>query len=169
MGSVNAGQTVTVHEREVSVSGWTGTGYMVISPNGDGAFLIGGGGNGGFLKNIKIKLQFWIGIYMGWAKNHPMISKALGGMIGLIVGTLVKLYQIISSCKSLSGAIAIVSLWIIWNVAILLVMVGIAGLGAGFLIMWSLTFLEGYIEYIMLDRLKDIYCSLFGRKKYQYV
>lgn len=47
---------------------------------------------GGVFKNIKIKPQFWIGLYMGWAKNHPMISKALGGSIGLIVGTLIKLY-----------------------------------------------------------------------------
>jgi len=48
--SVYAGKTVTVHERPVSVPGWTGTGYMVIDPvNGDGAFLIGGGGNGGWL------------------------------------------------------------------------------------------------------------------------
>ena len=43
--SVNAGKTVTVHEREVSVPGWTGTGYMVTDPvNGDGAYLISGGG-----------------------------------------------------------------------------------------------------------------------------
>ena len=46
--SVNAGKTVTVHEREVSVPGWTGTGYMVIDPNNaNGAYLISGGGNGG--------------------------------------------------------------------------------------------------------------------------
>lgn len=48
--SVMAGKTVTVHEREVSVPGWTGTGYMVIDPNNsNGAYLISGGGNGGFL------------------------------------------------------------------------------------------------------------------------
>ncbi len=47
--AVNAGKTVTVHEREVSVPGWTGTGYIVIDPvTGDGAYLISGGGNGGF-------------------------------------------------------------------------------------------------------------------------
>jgi hypothetical protein len=32
----------------VSVSGYTGTGYMVIDKTtGDSAFMIGGGGNGG--------------------------------------------------------------------------------------------------------------------------
>jgi len=45
--AVNAGKTVTVHEREVSVPGWTGTGYMVIDPvTGDGAYMISGGGMG---------------------------------------------------------------------------------------------------------------------------
>jgi hypothetical protein len=44
-----------VHEREVSVPGWRGTGYMVIDPiNGDGAFLISGGGNEGFIKDVAI-------------------------------------------------------------------------------------------------------------------
>ena len=48
MNAVAAGKIVTVHEREVSVPVWHGTGYMVIDPvTGDGAFLIGGGGNGG--------------------------------------------------------------------------------------------------------------------------
>jgi len=38
-------------KKEVSVPGWSGTGYMVIDPtNGDGAFLIGGGGNGGWVE-----------------------------------------------------------------------------------------------------------------------
>ncbi len=53
--AVNAGKTVTVHEREVSVPGWRGTGYIVIDPvTGDGAYLISGGGNGGFIKDVGI-------------------------------------------------------------------------------------------------------------------
>jgi hypothetical protein len=111
----------------------------------------------------------WLGMYLGWAKNHPIISKALGGSVGLIIGTLIKLIDTISNCKSLGGAIAIVSKWLIWNIAILLVMAGIAGLGVGALIMWSLTFLEGALEYIMMNRLKDVYCYLLNRKRYQYV
>jgi hypothetical protein len=57
--AVNAGKTVTVHEREVSVPGWTGTGYMVTDPvNGDGAYMISGGGNGGFIKDVVIPVIF---------------------------------------------------------------------------------------------------------------
>ncbi len=56
--SVNAGKTVTVHEREVSVPGWTGTGYMVIDPNNaNGAYMISGGGNGGFFKELSSLLD----------------------------------------------------------------------------------------------------------------
>lgn len=40
-----------------------------------------------------------------------MIFIALGGSIGLIIGTLVKLFDTISNYKSLGGAIAVVSLW----------------------------------------------------------
>ena len=48
MSAVSTGKIVTVHEREVSVPGWTGTGYMVIDPNNaNEAYLINGGGNGG--------------------------------------------------------------------------------------------------------------------------
>jgi len=55
--AVNAGKTVTVHEREVSVPGWTGTGYMVIDPvTGDGAYMISGGGNGGWAEIIETGL-----------------------------------------------------------------------------------------------------------------
>ena len=49
--AVMSGKTVTVHEREVSVPGWHGTGYMVFDPvTGDNAFMISGGGNGGWAK-----------------------------------------------------------------------------------------------------------------------
>ena len=30
ISAVNAGQSVTVHERPVAISGWSGTGYMII-------------------------------------------------------------------------------------------------------------------------------------------
>jgi len=49
---------IIVHEREVSVPGWSGTGYMVIDPvTGDGAYLISGGGNGGFLQELSSLLD----------------------------------------------------------------------------------------------------------------
>jgi len=40
---------VTTHTSNVSVPGWTGSGYIVIDPKtGDGGYYISGGSNGGF-------------------------------------------------------------------------------------------------------------------------
>ena len=48
--AVNAGRIVTTHERNISVKGWTGSGYIILDPKyGTGAYLIDGGANGGFL------------------------------------------------------------------------------------------------------------------------
>ncbi|ELA09181.1 transglutaminase domain protein [Moraxella macacae 0408225] len=46
--AVNAGRIVTAHERNISVKGWHGTGYIILDPiTGTGAYLIGGGVDGG--------------------------------------------------------------------------------------------------------------------------
>lgn len=34
--AVNAGRIVTAHERNISVKGWSGTGYIVLDPECDG-------------------------------------------------------------------------------------------------------------------------------------
>jgi hypothetical protein len=48
--ALNAGRTVTVHEAPITVSGWTGTGYIIDDPaTGAGAYKISGGANGGVL------------------------------------------------------------------------------------------------------------------------
>jgi hypothetical protein len=48
--ALNAGRTVTVHEAPITVSGWTGTGYIIDDPaTGAGAYKISGGMNGGSL------------------------------------------------------------------------------------------------------------------------
>jgi hypothetical protein len=53
--AVNAGKEVTVSKTNISHSGWTGTGYIIIDPiTGDGAYMISGGLNGGWL--------YWVGL-----------------------------------------------------------------------------------------------------------
>ena len=45
---VNAGKTVTVHDTQITLNGWSGTGYIILDPNtGAGAYMIGGGLDGG--------------------------------------------------------------------------------------------------------------------------
>ncbi|TDX42297.1 hypothetical protein C7959_1851, partial [Orenia marismortui] len=47
---INSGKEITVPQKEVTISGWNGTGYIVENPdNGMGAYIISGGLNGGGL------------------------------------------------------------------------------------------------------------------------
>ncbi|WP_227430320.1 hypothetical protein [Psychrobacter sp. I-STPA6b] len=53
---INAGKTVTVSERPITLNGWTGTGYTILDPySGAGAYMIGGGLDGGatFIKDSR--------------------------------------------------------------------------------------------------------------------
>lgn len=46
-----AGKEVSVHEKDITLNGWTGSGYTILdSETGAGAYKIAGGTNGGFLK-----------------------------------------------------------------------------------------------------------------------
>ncbi|WP_201599169.1 hypothetical protein [Psychrobacter vallis] len=48
---VNAGKTVTVHDTQITLNGWSGTGYTILDPNsGAGAYMIGGGLDGGVIE-----------------------------------------------------------------------------------------------------------------------
>lgn len=100
IGSVNAGKTVTVHEREVSVPGWTGTGYMVISPNGDGAFLIGGGGNGGWIETGVAVVLDVISLIKPFAKLSPVLTGVLG-----VLTSIVSSLEDLSRCMAQGGFI----------------------------------------------------------------
>ena len=45
---LSSGKEITIPEREVTIGGWTGTGYEVINPeDGSGAYMIDGGLAGG--------------------------------------------------------------------------------------------------------------------------
>lgn len=57
---INAGKTVTVHDTQITLNGWSGTGYTILDPeSGAGAYMIGGGLDGGFTSpgNIAILLN----------------------------------------------------------------------------------------------------------------
>ena len=45
---VNAGKTVTVHNTQIIINSWSGTGYIILDPeSGAGAYMIAGGLDGG--------------------------------------------------------------------------------------------------------------------------
>jgi len=51
--AVEAGKTVTFHEKQISAHGWTSYGFIIVDPEtGAGAYLIEGKGNGGYLDNF---------------------------------------------------------------------------------------------------------------------
>ena len=74
-----AGKEVVVHKRPVSVPGWSGTGYMVIDKtNYNTAFLIGGGGNGGFELISGLQSFLWMSIAAGLGGVDGYTSGAAG-------------------------------------------------------------------------------------------
>ena len=73
--AVAAGKIVTISQTKVSVSGWTGSGYIILDPNtGAGAYMIGGGADGGFLSDE-------------WAIGLSLLGMVIGafGFIGFII------------------------------------------------------------------------------------
>ncbi|TDX48922.1 hypothetical protein [Orenia marismortui] len=70
---INNGKEITVPERDVTISGWSGTGYIVLNPDdGIGAYMISGGLNGG---------EYTFGDYM----NEKFLS-TLGQNIAISLG-----------------------------------------------------------------------------------
>lgn len=54
-GALAAGKDVITHTGDISVSGWTGAGYIIVDPvTGDSAYKIGGGENGSFITVVAI-------------------------------------------------------------------------------------------------------------------
>ena len=61
--ALNAGLEVTIHEKPVTVSGWTGAGYTMIDPGtGAGGYIIEGGSNGGALFGLLIGLLVGVAV-----------------------------------------------------------------------------------------------------------
>ena len=56
-----AGHEVTIHEKPITQSGWTGAGYTTIDPEtGAGGYMIDGGSNGGFIFTLAITILAFI-------------------------------------------------------------------------------------------------------------
>jgi hypothetical protein len=83
--AVAAGKIVTISQSTISYKGWTGAGYSIVDPNtGAGAYLIGGGADGGFL--IGIMVGSVLGIIL-------MTAMATGGFItGPVSSTLLTIF-----------------------------------------------------------------------------
>ncbi len=86
--AVNAGKIVTVSKSDITASGWTGCGYIIIDPvTGAGAYMISGGMNGAILMTVLFifALVFFILAIVSFAACGPagVICAAILGTIGL--------------------------------------------------------------------------------------
>jgi hypothetical protein len=86
--AVNAGEIVTVPQREITFNGWTGVGYIIIVPTtGAGAYMISGGLGGAIIIMSVVMLSI-IGIMcFAGAALLPLI-------FGLVLVSLMPLYYI---------------------------------------------------------------------------
>lgn len=84
-----AGREVTVHDKDVTINGWTGSGYIILdnSDSGGGAYKIAGGSNGGILLIVAI-LSFGLGplafVFIGGAATAGGAMTAVGLIIAMV-------------------------------------------------------------------------------------
>jgi hypothetical protein len=78
-----AGKEVTVHEKDIVVNGWTGSGYIVLDPDtGSGAYKIAGGANG----------SWWSGFFAGASAGAVLsiigitAAQMVAGTLALLAG-----------------------------------------------------------------------------------
>lgn len=147
--AVNAGKIATAHEGRINFNGWVGEGYTLIDPNtGAGAYMISGGGNGGFLN----KAMFWLGAFISFLENKPIRGLLFDGLlagVGAIVGAVLNIVELISKCH-MGFAIAVTIILLIVTIIFeaLLIMSGV-----GFLLGLLLGVLLGRLESMFVDHL----------------
>lgn len=112
--AVNAGKVATAHEEPISFAGSTNTGYLLIdSDTGAGAYLIAGGGNGGFLDDDSdfADLLGFIGFglgFLGAVFGAPLLIylSAIFAVV-LAIDLIVNYSSISHRCDGLQGLIAL--------------------------------------------------------------
>jgi hypothetical protein len=100
------GKKVLVHERPVSIKGWTGSGYIIKSiDSGAGAYKISGGANGGVI-GLTDSMNGILGLVDGLNNDlvkspFAKIAKGIASWLGIIEDTL----TILANCGGLKGFI----------------------------------------------------------------
>ncbi|MBC3873738.1 transglutaminase-like domain-containing protein [Undibacterium flavidum] len=94
------GKEVVVHEKDVTVGGWVGSGYTILDPDsGAGAYKIAGGGNGG--KLTATILGILQGVLTGLALTALIASitggLALGAMGFILIAVHLMILNLISA------------------------------------------------------------------------
>ena len=87
--SLDAGYEVTIHERPITESGWTGAGYTAIDPTtGAGAYTIEGGANGGWIALAIAGLLLAVGLYFLLLPFFVLFASYLTAVLLVLLGVL---------------------------------------------------------------------------------
>lgn len=144
------------HTDAVIVPGWSGAGYIILDPiTGEGAYKIGGGQNGEFLRTIATKTLFAVGLWKSFAASHPVVAKALSGSVGLVAATISKAVKIIERCNSPAAIAAILLMLLTWNMMFLGLNIALAASGVGAGLLFVVGLLEGFLEKAVFNRLTE--------------
>ena len=111
--ALSAGKEVTVHEKDITVNGWTGCGYIIIDQDtGAGAYKISGGANGGSLSSGNVSAMVFNMLGLGYiAPTALELSSAITKSINAV--TFAKTYlEGIFECyrEEIINSIAIIAL-----------------------------------------------------------
>jgi hypothetical protein len=83
--SLNAGKVVVTHANSVSVTGWSGAGYIIIDPDtGAGAYKITGGLNGAFLLGLAVGALFIFALIISFSAGASLIPLMLAGLLVIV-------------------------------------------------------------------------------------
>jgi len=184
-----AGKQVVIHEKEVSVPGWTGSGYMIIDTvNHDTAYLIGGGSNGGFELVAGLQSFLWMAIAAGlggvdgytsgpagkryifadrlkYMAKMARISSKLGIVALLVSSAQIMANDSLSYAQKIGQITLNIAIWMATNALVRALVIFVPGLAAvlGAMIAGILA----YIGYILAQK----YLSLinYTNRKYYYV
>lgn len=161
---VNAGKTVTVHDTQITLNGWSGTGYTILDPeSGAGAYMIGGGLDGGFTDYVFGITDFFGFLLLGLTSlsdatinihtKFPLKYQFYTGAIGLLFTVITTVYSVFSDCSFKDGIIILIPLLSIIAIFALLAIVT----GGAFAAIMIAT-MGSVLTNMMTNRLKSIAC-----------
>ena len=158
--AIKSGKIATVHESNITISRWSGVGYIIIDPiTGSGAYKLSGGANGGWVDSFVDKANdvVWTISQFTQVLIDGPIKKLLNKLTGYI-GLILDLMDAIFDCPNGIAAILIIS-YIALFVFVLAMAAALSGIGAGPIIAYSLPTMFGLIAGGLLNTLKTAGCE----------
>lgn len=84
---INAGNVITVPEKNVTIGGWVGTGYMILDPeSGAGTYMIDGGAAGGVWLDLGFFLIAMLLTVILLGLLNPAFHAAIPYLMGIFLG-----------------------------------------------------------------------------------